>query len=162
MRLPGNDIARGHRVCGLQNRVSGVAQNSRGRPQHRRLVLNHHNDLRPAHPRGRRELLLHGINSLLFCARQENRKCGAGPRLALYRDVAVRLPDYAVAGRKTEAGALADILCGVERIKDAADILGRDAAAIVAHANRDVFANAQLAGCRRTDGILNGDRKLAA
>src|SRR5262249_58801521 len=56
-------------------------------------------------------------------------------------DEAAGLLDEAVDGGKTEPGALADVLGGVERIEDLIDHLGRDSGAGIGDLDQHVFAD---------------------
>ena len=64
-------------------------------------------------------------------ARQENAERRAGARLALAEDIAARLLDDAVDHRQAEAGALADLLGGEERLENLRAHVGRDAVSVV-------------------------------
>src|SRR5581483_3816424 len=63
--------------------------------------------------------------------RQHNREARQPSRIALDADLAAVVLDDAVAHRKPEAGALAHVLGGEERIEHLADVLGGDAGAVV-------------------------------
>ena len=76
-------------------------------------------------------------------ARQENAEDRAGPFLALAEDVAAGLLDDAVDHRQAEAGALADLLGGEERLEDLVAHRCGNAVALVLDFNQHVIGRNQ-------------------
>ena len=78
------------------------------------------------------------------------RKVDGEPRakagLAVGEDEPARLLDEAVDRRKPEPGALALLLGGEERLEDLAQVLGRDAAAVVLDHERGIIARGHDVG----------------
>src|SRR5258706_8742353 len=93
-------------------------------------------------------------------------KSGALADLAFDFNPALVLFDNAVNGGKAEAGALADVLGGEERLEDAGDVFLRDAAAGVGFADADEGADAGF-GMKLDMGFVqfhhgNADAELPA